>query len=80
MVDLRDAATREALGLGDLGSLTGAWDAPQSLANRLTAMGAQGAIVPSAARPDAWNLVVFPAGFDRVSVRRGRTMHPAPPA
>ena len=78
VVDLRDPAARKALGV-DLGSLTGAWDAPQALAERLRALGAQGAVVPSAARPDAWNLVVFPAGFGRVTVRRGRTMHPAPP-
>lgn len=79
VVDLRDPASRDALGI-ELGSLTGEWDATQALAARLGALGAQGAVVPSAARRDAWNLVVFPAGFRHVIVRGGRTMHPAPPA
>ena len=79
VVDLRDAGTREALGV-ELAELTGEWDAPQTLAARLGALGAQGAIVPSAAHEGHWNLVVLPSGFSHVTVRRGRTMHPAPPS
>lgn len=78
VVDLRDAATREALGI-ELQELTGSWDAPQALAARLRDLGAAGVVVPSAAHPAHWNLVVFPAGLAHVTVRRGRTMHPAPP-
>jgi hypothetical protein len=77
-VDLRDGATRGELGI-DESELVGAWDAPQTLARRITALGALGAVVPSAARPGHWNLVVFPAGFDHVRVLRGRTMRPLPP-
>lgn len=79
MVDLRDAATRAALGNVGVRSLTEGWDATQALADRLRALGAEGAVVPSAARPGHWNLVVFPAGFARLRVGRGRTMHPRPP-
>lgn len=78
VVDLRDAATREALGV-ELASLTEGWGPSQALAARLGELGAQGAVVPSAARTGHWNLVVLPAGFAHVTVRRGRTMHPAPP-
>ncbi len=79
MVDLRDATTRAAVGISSLAALTGDWDVTQALADRLRRLGAEGAIVPSAARPGHWNLVVFPAGFARLRVGRGRTMHPRPP-
>lgn len=79
VVDLRDAATRAELGVGE-SELVGPWEAPQALARRITALGARGAVVPSAARRGHWNLVVFPDGFDRVRVLRGRTMQPRPPA
>ena len=79
VVDLREAATREALGV-TVEQLTGARAVPQELARRLAALGAQGAVVPSAAYPGHWNLVVFPVGFAHLRVGRGRTVHPAPPA
>ena len=78
VVDLRDPAARAELGISE-SALVGAWDAPQALARRITALGALGAVVPSAARPGHWNLVVFPDGFDRVRVLRGRTRQPRPP-
>jgi RES domain-containing protein len=78
VVDLRSGATREALGVA-VDDLTGDWQVPQELARRLASLGAEGAVVPSAAHPGHWNLVVFPAGFGRLRVGRGRTMHPAPP-
>lgn len=79
IVDFRDAAVSAALGV-DLGELATGWVASQALAARLRAAGALGAVVPSAARPGQWNLVVFPDGFGRVSVSGGRTMRPAPPS
>ena len=78
MIDLRDTATREALDVA-VDDLTGQWLVPQGLARRLAGLGAEGAVVPSAAHPGHWNLVVFPAGFGRLHVGRGRTMHPVPP-
>jgi RES domain-containing protein len=78
VVDLRDAVTRTALGVKP-GDLDDGWGAPQELVTRLRATGAHGVVVPSAARPGHWNLVVFPDGFARVAVRAGRAMHPAPP-
>ncbi len=78
VIDLRDPAARAAVGV-ELDELRGAWPVTQALGPRLRALGAAGVIAPSAARAGHWNLVVFPAGFGRVSVRDGRTMHPAPP-
>lgn len=79
VLDLRDPAVRRALGV-DLEDLTGARVRPQALAARVRDLGADGLIVPSAARPEHWNLVVFPSGFDRVRPIRSRVGHPAPPA
>jgi RES domain-containing protein len=79
VLDLRDAGVRASLGIA-LTDLTGARASAQALAPRAKAMGALGLVVPSAARPDAWNLVVFPEGFGRLSVGRGRNLHPRPPA
>ncbi len=79
MLDLRDAATRTALGVR-LEDLTGERAMAQAVAPRAQASGAHGMIVPSAARPDAWNLVIFPAGFPKVTVGRGRAVRPRPPA
>jgi RES domain-containing protein len=75
VLDLRDAEARRALDV-DLSDLTGTRASAQALTPRAQALGAEGLVVPSAARPGAWNLVVLPGGFDRVTVRRGRTLHP----
>jgi RES domain-containing protein len=79
VLDLRKEEVRRSLGV-DLSDLTRARAGAQALTPRARALGAQGLVVPSAARPDAWNLVVLPGGFARVTVRRGRTLHPRPPA
>ena len=78
VVDLRDPATRAALGV-EVEDLTADRAIPQRLAGRLQELDALGAVVPSAARPGHWNLVVFPAGFAHLRIGRGRIMHPAPP-
>ena len=78
MLDLRDPAVVAELGIV-LDDLIGERAAPQTLAARARALGAQGMIVPSAARHGRWNLVVFPAGFGRVASRSSRAMHPRPP-
>jgi RES domain-containing protein len=78
VVDLRDPTARAVLGIM-LDELADGWAASQELGARLLAAGAEGVVAPSAARPGSWNLVVFPPGFRRLSVRGGRTMHPAPP-
>lgn len=70
VLDLRDARVRERLGvsLDDLTAPPAAgWAAPQRLAAAARDLGAEGLIAPSAARPGAWNVVVFPSGFGRVS-------------
>ena len=78
MLDLRDATVRASLDVG-LPELTGPRASAQSLAPRAKALGALGLIVPSAALDGAWNLVVFPEGFERLAVGRGRNMQPRPP-
>jgi hypothetical protein len=78
VLDLRDAAVREALGLGDA-DLTGARDRPQQVARRARRMGALGIVAPSAARAGHWSLVVFPGGFASVSAVGSRALHPEPP-
>jgi RES domain-containing protein len=79
VLDLRDAEVRRELGV-ELSDLIGARAGAQALTPRARALGAEGLVVPSAARPEAWNLVVLPGGFARATVRRGRTLHPRPPA
>lgn len=79
VVDLRRPEVRDALGVA-LDALTGPRDVAQRLGDRMRALGADGLIAPSAADPDAWNLVVWPQGFDRLRAGRPRTMRPEPPA
>ena len=79
VVDLRrpDVATELEVQLEEL---TGARARAHALAGRAKEAGAQGMIVPSAARAGAWNLVVFPSGFTRVRAAGSRVMNPRPPA
>jgi RES domain-containing protein len=44
-----------------------------------SAAGAEAIIVPSAARPGAWNLDVLPGGFSRLRRRRRQRTVPRPP-
>jgi len=62
-----------------LQQLTGPRPTAHALAARARDRGAEGMLVPSAARPGDWNLVVFPAGFGRLRVAGSRAMHPRPP-
>lgn len=79
VLDLRRGEARDALGV-DLGGLTGARASAQAVAEHARSLGAEGMLVPSAARAGAWNLVVFPDGFARLAVGRGRNLQPRPPA
>jgi hypothetical protein len=63
-----------------LAQLTGARSRAHGMAKKARDLGADGLVVPSAARDGAWNLVVFPSGFDRMRVAGSRAMHPRPPA
>jgi hypothetical protein len=78
VVDLRRDEARTELGV-DLDGLTGARARAHGLARRARDLGAEGLVVPSAALRDAWNLVVFPAGFGRVRTTGSRAMQPRPP-
>lgn len=78
VLDLREPSVREALGI-DLDDLTGPRARAQAVAARVRDLGAEGLVVPSAAWPGHWNLVVFPAGFGRVRPVRSRVVNPAPP-
>lgn len=79
VLDLRSAEVVDELGI-DLERLTGPRSEAHALAARARALGAEGMIVPSAARDGAWNLVVFPSGFARLHATGSRAMHPRPPA
>jgi hypothetical protein len=79
VVDLRRPGLAVQLGIAE-GQLTGPRSRAQGLAATARKLGADGLVVPSAAIGDAWNLVVFPSGFDRVRVAGSRAMHPRPPA
>jgi len=78
VVDLRSEATRRELGT-DLADVAGARRHAQALARRARRLGADGIILPSAAYPEHWNLVVFPSGFARVRVAGSSVGHPKPP-
>lgn len=67
VVDLRRPAVRDELRV-ELSSLTGARAAAQALATKARSLGADGMIVPSAARAGEWNLVVFPSAFSKLTV------------
>ena len=83
VLDLRSEATRKALGV-TLDQLTGEWspDAPNAaclnVARAARDAGAEGFVVPSAARAGGWNVAVLPSAFDRVVVMRQVRSHPAP--
>jgi RES domain-containing protein len=66
VVDLRDPAVVAELSVA-LTDLVGDWAAARPLTTRARKLGARGMIVPSAAAPGEWNLVIFPEGFDRVT-------------
>ena len=79
VLDLRTPAALDQLGVA-LVDLTGPRDSTQDVADRARAAGADGMIVPSAARPGHWNLVVFPSAFDRLRVAGSTATRPKPPA
>ena len=75
VLDLRRDDVRAELDV-ELADLTGARWKAQGLAARARRRGAHGLVVPSAAHDGAWNLVVFPSGFDRVRVSGSSAVHP----
>jgi len=81
VLDLRSPTTREALGV-TLEQLTGDWspDTPNraclAVARAARNAGADGFVVPSAARDGGWNVAVLPGAFDRVHVARQVRSHP----
>lgn len=77
VVDLRRKAVRRTLN-ADLNELTGEWEDARPLAERARALGAQGMIVPSAARAGGWSLVAFPEGFGAVEAGKPVEKHPQP--
>lgn len=79
VVDLRRPAVRDELRV-ELADLTGPRGAAHALSTRARSLGADGIIVPSAARAGEWNLVVFPSAFGRLTVDGSTTTRPAPSA
>lgn len=84
VLDLRDPAARRALRAG-LAALTGPWSPQEPNATTLRVarvareLGVDGIVVPSGARAGGWNLVILPAAFDSVTLRR-RRREAAPPS
>jgi hypothetical protein len=83
VLDLRSEPTRKALGV-TLAELTGEWSpgAPNraclAVARAARDAGADGFVVPSAARADGWNVAVLPTAFRRVVVARQIRARPTP--
>ena len=81
VLDLRDPAALRAL-RSSRAALTRAWtpDRPNAATLRVVrtarSLGVDAVIVPSAARPGGWNLVVLPDAFDRVRLRSRRRATP----
>lgn len=75
VLDLRRPEVVTALGV-TLDQLRGARQEAQPVATRARSLGAEAMVVPSAAAPGAWNLVVFPSGFGKLRVGGSRAMRP----
>lgn len=78
VLDLRDPRACEVLSVRHEDFVAGR-AACQDLARRAQRLGAAGMVVPSAAHPDRWNLVVFPAGFGSLAPAGSSVRKPAPP-
>lgn len=79
VLDLRDAAAREWLGVST-GDLVAGRRACHALARRAVGLGVGGLVVPSAAREGGWNLVVFPPGFRALRATGSSVRSPARPS
>ena len=78
MVDLRRPGLADELGVSGR-RLVGPRSRAHGLVGKARELGADGLIVPSVASAGAWNLVVFPSGFERLRIAGSRVMHPRPP-
>lgn len=78
VLDLRREEVRAALSV-DLDELVGPRARCQALAARAHRIGAEGMIVPSAARIGSWNLVAFPPALRAVTPVGSSVRAPAPP-
>ncbi len=78
VLDLRRPGVAEGAGV-TLDQLTGPRARAHGLAAVARKLGAEGMVVPSAAREGAWNLVVFRSGFERLRSAGSRTTNPTPP-
>jgi len=85
VLDLRDPAVREALGVS-VEALVADWSDTASnvtclrVARRAVELGADGFVVPSAARPGGWCIDVLPTSFSKLRRTSRRTLIPAPQA
>ncbi len=83
VLDLRSAATRQALAV-TLEQLIAGWSPDASnraclrVARAARDAGADGFVVPSAARDGGWNIAVLPRAFERVRVVRQARARPRP--
>ncbi len=83
VLDLRSRGTRHALSVSEE-ELVAPWSpgspnrACLKVAAAAEALGLDGFVVPSAARPGGWNLAILPRAFDRTHVVRRRTRTPQP--
>ncbi len=77
-MDLRRPGLADELSISER-QLTGPRSRAHGLVGTARKLGADGLIVPSAARVGDWNLVVFPSGFERLRIAGSRVIHPRPP-
>lgn len=84
LIDLRDPRVRNALGV-TIEALVADWtdSSPNQacliVARRAAELGADGFVVPSAARSGAWCIHVMPSAFPKLRTARRRAAIPAPP-
>jgi hypothetical protein len=84
VLDLRQEEVRRSVGV-TIERLVAPWAPGRAnaaclrVAREARRLGADGIVVPSAARPDAWNIDIWPPSFERLRLVSRRRRTPRPP-